>query len=220
MRSFFVTSTGTEIGKTYFTCSVLRQLRVLGREVRALKPVISGLDESNVQQSDSAHILRALGQGVDQQSIARISPWRFVEPLSPDMAAKREGRLIELKDVLGCCQEFLAVGDGTKIVEGAGGLMSPLGEGFTNLDVAVVLDASIVLVVGDYLGTISHTLTAYEALKSRGRLPWAIVMSEGQKALVSMGETSESIGRFVQCPIYLLRRNEDAPPDLVEEMLR
>jgi dethiobiotin synthetase len=92
MRSYFVTATGTDIGKTYITAGILRAARAAGRPVSAIKPVLSGYSPEFAAGSDPAVLLAAMGKRVTQHNIAAISPWRFTAPLSPDMAAARENR--------------------------------------------------------------------------------------------------------------------------------
>jgi dethiobiotin synthetase len=219
MSAYFITATGTEVGKTYLTCGVIDTLRRRGVAVDAIKPVISGFEPDAAGESDSGLILRALGRPVDAQRLDAISPWRFRAALSPDMAAAREGRSLVLGAVSEFCARAVEQVARVCLIEGAGGIMSPLGREFTNLDVIATLDARVVLVAGTYLGTISHTLTACEALAARGRRPWAIVLSESQESPVTPGEAAQSIGQFVQAPIYLMPRGGGAPEDLVEAML-
>ncbi len=219
MSGYFITATGTELGKTHLTCSAIGALRQRGIPVDALKPVISGFDPDAVDVSDTGLIMRALGRRADAAAIAEMSPWRFRAPLSPDMAAAREGRPVAAEEVVDLCRRALETATGVMLIEGAGGIMSPLAQGFTNLDLLVRLDARVVLVAGTYLGTISHTLTACEALAARGRAPWAIVLSESVESPVPPGETAASIGQFTAAPIYLMPRGQGAPDDLVEAML-
>ena len=94
MTALFVTATGTGIGKTLVTCLLARQLRAAGRRVRALKPVATGYTAA--RDSDSAQLLAALGEPITDANVAAISPWRFAAPLSPDMAAEREGRALDV----------------------------------------------------------------------------------------------------------------------------
>ncbi len=92
MSAIFITATGTDIGKTFVTAGLIRHLRASGREVDALKPVMTGFDPAHPEASDAGVLLAALGRPVTAAEIARISPWRFSAPLSPDMAARRERR--------------------------------------------------------------------------------------------------------------------------------
>jgi dethiobiotin synthetase len=219
MSGYFVTSTGTDVGKTYLTCGIVDILRRRDLPVDAVKPVISGFDPGAPAESDSGLILQALGRPVDDARLDRISPWRFRAALSPDMAATREERRVKLDEVAAFCERAIEAVPSVCLVEGAGGVMSPLGSDFTNLDVVSRLDARVVLVAGTYLGTISHTLTACEALAVRGRAPWAIVLSESDDQPVTARETAASLGRFTDAPIYLMPRGAGAPDDLAEAML-
>src|SRR5450759_2627865 len=90
VSAYFVTSTGTDIGKTFVTAGLIRYLREAGQAVHALKPVVSGYDPSVVETSDPAVLLAALGRAVSADEISSIAPWRFRAPLSPDLAAARE----------------------------------------------------------------------------------------------------------------------------------
>ncbi len=219
MTAFFITSTGTGLGKTYLTCGLIDALRRRDVVVDAVKPVISGFAWETADDSDTGLILSALGLPVDEPRIREISPWRFRAALSPDMAAQREGLSVDRRELVDFCRTAMEMDDGLCLIEGAGGLMAPIGADHTNLDLIAALDVRIVLVAGTYLGTISHTLTACEALSARGREPWAIVLSESDDSPVAPGETAHSIGRFVDAPIYILPRGSPVPDDLVDVML-
>lgn len=219
MSAYFVTATGTGLGKSYLTCGVIEALRRRDLPVDAVKPVISGFSRTAAHESDSGLILRALGLAIDDAGLEAVSPWRFEAALSPDMAATLEGLIVPAGAVGAFCARAIETAEGVCLIEGAGGVMSPLGRDFTNLDLMSALDVRIVLVAGTYLGTISHTLTACEALSGRGREPWAIVLSQSEASPVSPGETATSLGRFTQAPIYLMPRGGGVPDDLVEAML-
>jgi dethiobiotin synthetase len=219
VSGYFITATGTGLGKTYLTCGVIDALRRRDIAVDAVKPVISGFTRDTARASDSGLILQALGRSVDDAALDEISPWRFRAALSPDMAAEREGAVVPAGAVGAYCARALENADGVCLIEGAGGLMSPMGRTFTNLDLIALLDVRVVLVAGTYLGTISHTLTACAALSARGREPWAIVLSQSLDDPVTPGETAASMGRFVDAPIYLMPRDGGVPDDLAEAML-
>jgi dethiobiotin synthetase len=219
MTSFFVTATGTEVGKTYTTCGLIKALRSRNIPVAALKPVISGFDPAQAHASDTGLILQALGKQVNEHSVAEISPWRYHAALSPDMAAAREDRPINLDALVAVCASA-ANTDRITFIEGAGGIMSPLSPRFTNLDLIDAIDAHVLLVAGTYLGTISHTLTACEALKARGREPWTIVLSESLESPVPPAETARAIARFTEVPIIVVTRNSAPPSELLSLLLR
>ncbi len=92
MRTLFVTSSGTGIGKTFVMRALIGHLANEGRRVEAFKPVISGFDPAAPSVGDTGALLEALDEPLSPESVERVSPWRFGAPLSPDMAASREGR--------------------------------------------------------------------------------------------------------------------------------
>lgn len=196
MGGVFVTATGTDIGKTFISAGLIRHWRAAGHRVDALKPVVSGFDPDEAALSDSGVLLGALGQSVTPQEIERISPWRFKAPLSPDMAARREGRRIDVDELVNFCKSNIATYDGITLIEGVGGVMVPLDGERTVLDWMMLVQIPVVLVAGSYLGTLSHTLTALDALL-RWDIPIAaLVVSESESSPVPLDETVAAIARF------------------------
>lgn len=186
MSRIVVTGAGTEIGKTYVTCRLIEALRARVRKVAALKPIVSGFDPNDAQASDPAQMLRALGRKADAASIAEIAPLRFAAPLAANMAARAEGKTLRFDDVLALCRAR----DGDPLlIEGAGGMMAPVDDTHTFLDLIVALDAPSILVAGSYLGAISHTLTAIAALKAQGRAPLCVIVNEGIVPGIDLAET-------------------------------
>ena len=196
MGAIFVTATGTAVGKTFVTAGLIRQLRGRGKVVAALKPIVSGFDPANAVVSDPALLLAALGRPVNLDEIARIAPWRYRAPLSPDMAAKKEGSSIDFDAVSDFCCRAMDAYRGTLFIEGVGGVMVPLGEGRTVLDLIETLALPIILVAGSYLGTLSHTLSALDVLKRRGLRIAAVAVSETAESPVSLAETAATIAPF------------------------
>ncbi|MEQ8268733.1 MAG: dethiobiotin synthase [Parvibaculum sp.] len=210
MLPVFVTSSGTEIGKTYVSAMLTRELKA-----RALKPLVSGIDELTFPDSDPAHLLAAMGEKATFENAALVSRWRFREPLSPDMAAKREGREINFDELIDECLGAAAK-PGPLVIEGVGGLMVPLDATHTVLDWMKALDAKTglapVLVVGAYLGTISHTLTALAVMRAEKLLPRVIVVSEKEPGPVPAEETAETIARYADgVPVRVLPRGGTVP---------
>ena len=192
MNTLFVTATGTEIGKTLVAAALCHQLRAAGRPVRALKPVLSGYDPAALAESDPGVLLASLGAAVTEAAVAEITPWRFAAPLSPDMAAAREGRRLDLAEIVAFCRA--AEGD-PLLIEGIGGAMVPLTDDHTVLDWIAELGAPALVVAGSYLGTISHTLTTLAAVRSRGVPIAGLVISESPESPVPLSETAETINR-------------------------
>ena len=196
MAAYFVTSTGTDVGKTFVTAGLIRYLRTSNQTVGALKPVVSGYDSSVVETSDPAVLLGALGRSVTADEIAAIAPWRFRAPLSPDLAAARENRSLAFDELIAFSRAAVERNNGILFIEGVGGIMVPLDAQRTVLDWMAVLGIPLLLVVGGYLGTISHTLTALDVLAQRKLSIAAIVVSESERNPVELDDTVASIARF------------------------
>ena len=200
MSVLFIAGAGTDIGKTYVTATLARQIRADGGAVRVLKPVVSGvaaLSDPAFAASDTAVLLRAAGLPVDSAQVDACSPWRFTAPLAPDRAAAAEGRRVELSQVLDWCRARIGetAPDQVVLIEGAGGLMSPVTQDATVLDWLVALDCPMVLVAGSYLGAVSHALTAIEVIKARGIGLRAVVVSESVES-AGLAETVDALHRF------------------------
>jgi dethiobiotin synthetase len=196
VAAYFVTSTGTDVGKTFVTAGLIRYLRTSNQAVGALKPVVSGYDSSVVETSDPAVLLGALGRPVSADEIAAVAPWRFRAPLSPDLAAARESRSIDFGELIAFSRTAIERNNGILFIEGVGGIMVPIDAKRTVLDWMAALGVPILLVVGGYLGTISHTLTALDVLAQRKLSLAAIVVSESERNPVELEETVASIARF------------------------
>jgi dethiobiotin synthetase len=206
MHAVFVTSVGTGIGKTLVMAILCHQLTQAGRAVRAIKPVVSGFSPDDAT-SDPMLILQSLGRAPTPQSVAAIAPWRFAAPISPHLAARKEGRRINVDEVAAFCREHDQVRDGLLIIEGAGGVMAPIDDTHTGLDLIGRLACPVILVTGSYLGALSHSLTALAAIRGRGVVVRGIVVSESEHD-VGLTDTVESLRQFIgaDVPLFPLPR--------------
>ena len=214
MTAVFITSTGTDIGKTFVARGLIHCLRGQNRAVEALKPVVSGFDENAVAGSDPGLLLAALGRPATRENITRISPWRFAAPLSPHIAARREGRAIDFSALVAFSRRAVETSAGSLLIEGAGGIMTPLDERHTVLDWMTELRLPLILVTGSYLGTISHTLTALDALARRALKVTAVAVNETADSAVPLDETTDTIAQFAPTlDVIAIPRLPAARPD-------
>lgn len=156
--TFFVTGTGTDIGKTYISCMLIRAWHRNDLSVCVKKPLLSGVTDTQFSESDTGILLRANKQEVTPSSLYNATPFRFDAPQSPDIAARFEDRIIDKKDIIAA-----SVPDITKdvtLIEGAGGIMAPVCEHYTSAEWIRDTGAQAILVGGCYLGGLSHMLTA------------------------------------------------------------
>jgi dethiobiotin synthetase len=207
MSAIFITATGTDIGKTFVAAGLIRHFRAAGRAIDALKPVATGFDLAAAAASDSGVLLDTLGRPLKLPEFNRISPWRFTAPLSPDMAARQESKSIDFEKLVEVCRQAIARSAGTLLIEGIGGVMVPLDDSRTVLDWMAALDIPVLLVGGSYLGSLSHTLTALDALRRCDLTIKALVINETPSTPVPMPDTIATLSRFVKAtPIIALSR--------------
>ena len=175
-KIYFIAGIGTDIGKTYFVEEMLRNIS----GSQAIKPIISGFSFADLS-SDSAKILSAQGLEVSEENINIISPWRFKDPVSAHFAGINENREIDFSEVVDFCRltiEAARARDEFLFIEGAGGVMSPINFEKNFLDLVAELDICVLLVGANYLGSISHILTAIAALKARNVSVEHIIINE------------------------------------------
>jgi dethiobiotin synthetase len=152
----FITGTDTGVGKTYVGCLIARSLRAGGLRVGVYKPVASGCRrEGDTLVSDDALTLwQAAGE---PGALERVCPQRFAAPLAPHLAARAEGRAID-EPLLCAGLDYWRDRSDIVLVEGAGGLMSPLTDDTYVADLAAELRFPLIIVTRNALGTIHQTL--------------------------------------------------------------
>ena len=212
MAAFFVTGSGTDIGKTWACAALLRHWRLAGLKPDAVKPVASGYDPDHPEDSDAAALLRALGRPVTAPAVEAMTPVRLREPLSPDQAARREGGWITAKSAAAACWPTLALAKGPVLIEGAGGAMTPLNDSETMLDLALELRLPAIFLMGSYLGAISHALTGLAALAGRGIRSPLVLVNETEGSTVDLHETAATMAAHMPEAAFLaIPRGADGP---------
>ncbi len=199
MKNIFITSTGTDIGKTYLTSLLINKLKLEGKKVSAIKPIITGIDENNFLLSDSAVLLKAMSMLVNLNEIKKISPWIYRTPSSPYQAAEKEKKKLDYYKVVSWCNKKIQLNQTDKgflFIEGIGGIMVPLVRKKTVINLVKSLSCPVILVVGSYLGSISHTLSAIYNLKKEGINIINVVVNESFDSSISIEDTVSIISDF------------------------
>ncbi len=186
LPGLFVTGTDTGVGKTYVAAMIARALAAEGRRVGVYKPAASGCGRDahgNLTSDDALQLWEAAGKPGD---LEHVCPQRFVAPLAPHLAARAEGRELDF-DQLRWGLDYWRPRSDVVVVEGAGGLFSPLGDEKLNIDLALALGFPLVVVAANRLGTIHATIATLKAAHDsfRGilqRLPFAAVVLNGATA--------------------------------------
>jgi dethiobiotin synthetase len=172
----FITGSDTEIGKTYVACAIVRSLVNASIKVGVYKPVASGLAE--IESSDGYQLWLAAGK--PGQSLSQVCPQSFSQPLAPMLAAESENKTIDTQKIISGfdywreCSEFV-------VVEGAGGLLSPMAHRLNNADLATRLELPIVAVVPNRLGCVNQAMLVLEVARARGLPVVAVILNQTQK---------------------------------------
>jgi dethiobiotin synthetase len=176
-RGLFVTGTDTGVGKTLVACEVVRRLRARGLDVGVLKPIETGVGPEG--PLDAIALREAAGLHV---AIEEVCAQRFALAAAPNVAAAAEGRTVELASI-DLAMERVMSDHECVIVEGAGGLLVPLGEKLSMAELAQRYRLPLLVVCRASLGTLNHTRLTLEAAASRGIPVAGIVISHGGGAL-------------------------------------
>ncbi len=175
-----IVGTDTGVGKTYVSRLLLRAALRAGRRVAAYKPVCTGAVSTPTglvweDAEQLAAVFRDFGEPLTD--VARIAPQRFVAPLAAPLAAAQEGVTVDERLLVAGAQFWQPWCDWL-LVEGAGGLLSPISSAWHHGDLARALGYPVVVVGRSSLGTINHTLLTLEALASRGIPVAGFVMNQ------------------------------------------
>ena len=194
-----VTGTDTGVGKTFVTAAIAAALAARGRRVGVYKPVETGCETHDGRRigGDCERLLRA---AKGDQSAASAASYLFALPAAPLIAARAEGATIDISRIE---RDFAAIANAhdVTLVEGAGGLLVPIAEGVTYLELVRRLALPVLVVVGSRLGCINHALLTLGALETAGIACLGYVINCLDAAMdgpASPARNREAIGEFTR----------------------
>lgn len=183
----FVTGNDTGVGKSVFAALLVRQFRAFGVRVAGLKPICSG-------GRGDARALRAAAGNV--LSLDEVNPWHFRAALAPSLAARKEKRRVRLREVVThirrLARKFECV-----VVEGAGGLLSPLGEDFDSRDLLEALGATPIVVCPNRLGAVNQVRLTLDAMRATDAKRARVVLVNPARADVASRTNLALLAQFV-----------------------
>ena len=195
-RIIFVTGTGTDVGKTIVTRGIVRALFNRGVGLAAVKPVESGVPtvDGALQPLDGNALIAAQKQ---TRSLERTCRYMFAAPVSPHLAARMEGQVIDPVEIHGFLEREAADCD-VLIAEGAGGLLVPLNPTTLYVDFIATLNCELLIIAPNILGTINNTLLTIEAARKRDIPVLGVILNQGKDESL---RNDEAIAQFGQVPI-------------------
>lgn len=181
----FITGTDTNVGKTYVTALIARQLVAAGKRVGVYKPAASGC--AGDETDDPFVLWDAAGRPA---TIAAVCPQRFAAPLAPHLAARAEGKEVDVAllrtgiDFWRSCSDII-------LVEGIGGLMSPVSDDEYVADLAHDFGFPLIVIASNTLGVINQTLqTLITAATFRDGLTVAGIVLNDRQTLADLNDVS------------------------------
>lgn len=204
MIGAFITATGTGCGKTWIARGLARAATRGGHRVAALKPIETG------GTADAEALARAAGRS-ELASLTGLR--RFRAALSPRAAELAGEPGVDLAALTAAVTAALAGADAA-IIEGAGGLCTPIARGRTIADLAVVLGLPALLVAPNALGTLSHTITAAESARRRGLTIAGVVLLAAERCDGSELHNGIVLREELGLRVIELRRARDDDDDL------
>lgn len=190
MKIVYVLGVDTGVGKTVLTGLLLRLGNLKGYKARAVKPIATGSYE------DAAFLCRLHDPAVAPEDVC---PFMFKAPVAPLLAARLEGSYLTLEKVVRAVNH-LAAGHQLVLVEGCGGLLSPVAHDWSFLDLVRELPGKVCLVAENRLGVISQVLCACEVLLHRGLAVVAVVLNNRRQNRTLAEETNRELLRELLPP--------------------
>lgn len=209
--TIFITGTDTGVGKTVLTSLLIRQLRQRGVAALAVKPFCSGGRE------DAEALFAAQGGDV---SLDAINPWFFQAPLTPLLAARRERLKITRTEVLGFLRQARRQCD-LLLVEGAGGLLSPLGEDYSFRELIAALRGKAIVVCPNRLGAINQVRLVMASLPKTAQPAATIVLTEQAEPDSSAASNRQLLAElFGRSRVHSLPWFQNVPPPVITPPIR
>ena len=164
MISLFVTGTDTDVGKTCVTASIVNYLSKMNVDVGVMKPFASGYKATNDSVSDDVKILMKYSRVDDP--IDLVNPYFFEIPTSPYDACKQLNLEIDISSVVDSYKQLASIHD-VVIVEGIGGIMTPISKNYFVSDLISDLQMNTIIVTGSKVGTVNHLMLTYQHVKEK-----------------------------------------------------
>lgn len=196
-KTYFITGTDTEVGKTAVSCALLEAAAQAGLRTAAVKPVAAGCDEQG-HNDDALQLMRSMTEDL---SYEQVNPVALGDAIAPHIAAQREGRSMQASRLAGLCRGVMMTGADITLIEGAGGWRVPISGRETLADVAVALKAEVILVVGMRLGCINHALLTAEAIHRDGLKLAGWVANQPGERMSCHQENIDTLARLIRAPL-------------------
>ena len=215
MRSLFVTGTDTGVGKTVIACALVRGLSALGARVEVMKPVASGASRTalGLRNADALELMSAARTETPYE---QVNPYCFEPAVSPHIAAEEAGIEVDIGTIVSNYRLMASRADWV-VIEGAGGWLAPVSGRHTMADLALALEAPVLLVVGVRLGCLNHAQLTRDAIGARGVSFAGWIGCAAQAPMQREQQNVAALARLLKEPPLASVPHSQAPTALVLE---
>jgi len=200
MKTYFVTGTDTDAGKTFVSCALLYAAGLLGYKTLAHKPVAAGCErtEQGLRNSDATHLMAAM---TEHEEYEMVNPIALEPAIAPHIAAQESGSSLSVARSAGFARGIMMARADLLLIEGAGGWRVPLNSRETLADLAKNLKQPVILVVGIKLGCINHALLTVEAIKADGLTIAGWVANQIDPEMSHYKENLATLAQLITAPL-------------------
>jgi|TARA_B110000967_G_C18745928_1_gene490210 dethiobiotin synthetase len=206
---YFITGSDTDVGKTYITCEIIRQLQQFNFTLETRKPAESGCKLGEFGEMVPADGLKLQAANQHREDIDRITPLKFKAALAPHRAARLEDRQLSVNQLLNACSRDNC--NSTLIVEGAGGFFSPIADDGLNADLATLLQLPTVIVINDKIGAVNQALLTVQAIENSGLAIAAIILNQVEKKTTLNMNNLEDLQSRCRHPVFCCDNQKALP---------
>lgn len=220
VKTYFVTGTDTDVGKTLAATGLIEAANRQGRRTAAIKPVAAGCEDrgDGLQNSDALQLQAAASHPLSYQ---QVNPIALQAAIAPHIAAEQEGRSLSAQRLSGFCRGLTLLPVDILVIEGAGGWYVPLNHRETLADVAKQLNPEIILVVGLRLGCINHALLSIKAIRADGLKIAGWIGSTIDPDMPQLDKNIATLERLIAEPcLGVIPRLTDLSPQRVAEFIK
>lgn len=199
-RTYFVTGTDTEVGKTFISGALLERASQRGLQTAAVKPVASGCEVTHegLRNGDALLLQEAMTMTLPYQ---QVNPIALEPAIAPHIAAMEAGKRLDVGRMAGVCRGVMAAGADLVLIEGAGGWRTPLGPRSYLSDLPKQLDIPVILVVGMQLGCINHAVLTAEAVRRDGLTLAGWVANFAREGMARPDENLATLRTLLPAPL-------------------
>ena len=198
MKPLFITATDTDIGKTYVCAGIAHSLKKLNINVGVMKPFACGVKQKTGFLSNDLTILSKAAMVNDAEEL--LNPFFFPIPASPYTAAKNLGVKINIKHVMKCFRKLDKIHD-VMLVEGIGGIMTPILKNYAIIDLIKDLKANIIIVLSSKIGTINHTILTCNICKHMKIPVKGLIINNFNSTGYSVSDLERDLGALTDLPV-------------------